>query len=504
MRDPKREQERAQRLDRRRFLVGAGGAALALPMLEAFAPRTAFAQTAAPPKRLIVVMHGHGRIIGNGHEGGDDWSPGAPGPLSAGVSPMLSELSDIRNELVTIDHIDNLSRHTTGHADGHFSASRTSLTARRMNGDGTASGPSIDYVAGLRLRASAAQRTALVFPATPTADNYYHASEFYGEAGSPPSTVSTHPRQAIETLFGPPVVTGPAPVKTLRERLTGRRGSILDAVARNYEGLRNQVSASDRLRLDQHASFIRTLETRFSGSGGGVTLESCSRPDEADVPTYTNTQISRGRLDHVVTPFQIENLVMSLACDVTRVASLHFQMGHDPTFSGEFAGPSPFDAGNDYHTMLHDTQDTTDPNGPALRTAFQHYTKMFKLLIQRLAAVQDTDGSRLLDNTLVLWVSDMGYGSSHYDFNIPVIMAGMRSAFPQGQGRHIAGPRRTTGDLYAQVLRMLGGSDTTFGDTGTLGSVSGLSTQGQLNAWSGFGWSYITASLGMHLGAIDL
>jgi len=31
-----------QRIDRRRFLVGAGGALLALPMLEAHAPRVAF------------------------------------------------------------------------------------------------------------------------------------------------------------------------------------------------------------------------------------------------------------------------------------------------------------------------------------------------------------------------------------------------------------------------------------------------------------------------------
>jgi len=34
-------------------------------------------------------------------------------------------------------------------------------------------------------------------------------------------------------------------------------------------------------------------------------------------------------------------------------------------------------------------------------------------------------------------------------------------------------PTQLAGDLYAQVLRMLSGSDTTFGSTGTLASAAG-------------------------------
>src|SRR5205823_3123215 len=42
-------------LSRRFFLRGAGGALLAMPLLESLLPRTAGAQAVTPPKRLIVV-----------------------------------------------------------------------------------------------------------------------------------------------------------------------------------------------------------------------------------------------------------------------------------------------------------------------------------------------------------------------------------------------------------------------------------------------------------------
>src|SRR3954469_20890055 len=108
----------SQRFDRRKFLFGASGAALALPMLEAFAPRTAHGQTVTAPKRVLFVVHPDGRVIGDGMVTNgvrqDLWSPGATTmnlPTSGAPSPMLAALEAIRNEIVTIDGIDNLIRH---------------------------------------------------------------------------------------------------------------------------------------------------------------------------------------------------------------------------------------------------------------------------------------------------------------------------------------------------------------------------------------------------------
>jgi hypothetical protein len=504
-----------QRIDRRRFLVGAGGAMLALPMLEAHAPRVAYGQTVAPPKRLVVVMHQHGRNVGNGLKDkagamNEAWSPLAKTgayPATGTLSQLLAALGDVRKEIVTIDGVDNLVRHLSNDTDGHLSSIRTCATCVPIKADKTGGGPSIDYVAGLRLRASAAQRLALVFPAGPYADEWrYEGNHFYGAGGTKPAVVNSNPATALLDLFGAATGTEPPPPKkTLHDRLLARRPSMLDSVAKSYEALRTKVSASDRDRLDQHAAFIRTLETRLAGGGPISTAEGCGRPDEKAIPTYAKEDTTRGNIDGKITPYQIENLVMSLACDVTRTATLHFDKGYDFTFQSEFTGDSPLGGANNWHGMVHGADQLASAPVPSLVTANQYFGKMFALLINRLAAVQDTDGSRLLDNTLVVWVSDMGYGSLHYNWNIPVVMAGMKSAFANGQGRHLVSPRRSLGDLYAQVLRMLGGTDTSFGTTGTIGSnLTSFGLSGPVEKQTAFDTNYITNALNLHLGALDL
>jgi hypothetical protein len=501
-----------QRIDRRRFLTGAAGSVLALPMLEATMPRLAFGQGAAPPKRLVVILHPHGRWVGNGTKTGaatqDNWSPlqqTGPYPATGNLSPALASLSEMRKELVTIDGVDNLVRHMVSDPDGHKPASLTCLTCARPTSTMKGGGPSIDFVAGERLRASGAQQSALVFPESAMDFPWrYAGTEFYRANGTPPTLVESNPAQAIQDLFGSLTMsTTPPPKPTLHDRLVSRRPSILDAVAKSYVALEKGVSAADRDRLAQHANFIQTLETRLGGGGGTALAKGCAKPDASLIPKYDPAANQRCDLDGQVTPWIIENLVMSLACDVTRVASLHFSNNNDPTYSSEFTGTSPFAGGNNHHAMVHDTPQLSATNAAPLTQAFQFHDKMALRLIKRLSEVTDTDGSRLLDNTLVLWVGDMGYGATHAVFNVPVVMAGMKSAFPKGQGRHVVLPQRhSLGDLYAQVLRMLGGSDMTFGATGKIGD-SGLSGDKGLNTYAGYP-GYITGNVPLHSGPLDL
>ena len=71
-----------KRLSRRTILRGAGGAAIALPFLEAMLPRRAHA--AAPPKRFIVMFSPNGTLPA--------WAP-TGSELTFQLSPILSPLS---------------------------------------------------------------------------------------------------------------------------------------------------------------------------------------------------------------------------------------------------------------------------------------------------------------------------------------------------------------------------------------------------------------------------
>ena len=81
-------------------------------------------------------------------------------------------------------------------------------------------------------------------------------------------------------------------------------------------------------------------------------------------------------------------------------------------------------------------------------------------------------------------------------------MAGMSGAFEQGQGRHVVHDRRSMGDLWAHVLRMLGGDDMTFGATGTLGELGASLGIGDLNLYAGH--PSLSADTPLHSGPLDL
>jgi hypothetical protein len=528
----KRDVLYGNKLDRRRFLFGVGGAALAIPMLESLLPRRAFAQAAPAPKRLIVVVHEHGRIVGGMGSGSltDWWSPGAdtmalPAPTSAPAAPgpsrMLAPLAPITNELVTIDGIDNVVRHAANDSIrsaqascGHFHANVTCLNCVLPKADQSGGSASIDYVLGSRLTAGTSIQPSIIFDAD--SGGFDNGSENFWGLNGTPSALATgagqwvDPADAISRVFAgfkmPNTGTAAPPTPTLAQRLQQNRRSVLDAVVKDFTALRATVSTADQARLDQHADFIRSLETTLGTTATGRPLQTCSPPNPKTAPDQSTAGKS-GDADNVATPAMINAMVQALACDLTRCAGLAFENSDDPSFPWLFAGGSPYSKAN-WHASIHEQA----PSQSDLRTGFQFYPQMFTLLVQTLAGMQDVDGSRMLDNTLVVWVSPMGYGSLHQCFNIPVVIAGGKNlpgAFPKGQGRHVVCPgRNSLGDLWAQVLRMFGGTEMTFGATGTLASYTRSSTLKTTCAQpfcGEYGYpGYIGPDTPLHSGPIDL
>ena len=92
---------------RRSFLRGAGGAAVALPMLPSLWPH-AHAGGGAPPRRLVVVVQPQGFIM-------DEWRPVGVG-TDFQLAPILSPLESLRDRIVVISGL--VGRATPPAADG--------------------------------------------------------------------------------------------------------------------------------------------------------------------------------------------------------------------------------------------------------------------------------------------------------------------------------------------------------------------------------------------------
>ena len=119
-------------LSRRTLLRGAGGVAIALPFLEAMAPRRALA--AGAPRRLLTFFTENGVV-------GSNWFP--TGTEKAWTMPVsLAPLMPHQGNLLVFEGLDHVAAGSNG-GGGHQRGKTAALTAQ-SNNNGRAAGISID------------------------------------------------------------------------------------------------------------------------------------------------------------------------------------------------------------------------------------------------------------------------------------------------------------------------------------------------------------------------
>jgi hypothetical protein len=231
--------------------------------------------------------------------------------------------------------------------------------------------------------------------------------------------------------------------------------SILDAVLEQYKTLSAQVGAADRAKLEEHAELIRQMEASLGAVTSG---ESCALPS---APTATDgaSVPQKGRL-------MTDLLVTSLACNLTRVATMQWA-DSESKFPLNF---DPLNLSDHHHGYQHDS--AFDPT--ALFKIYHWFSAEFAYLVERLAAIKEGDGS-LLDNTVVLWVSEIQAPPTHDQSNMPFVLAGGKNLGVK-RGRWLEVPSQPHNNLLTALLQLFGGSETTFGrpeyNTGVLAGLT--------------------------------
>ncbi len=448
---------------RRSFLKGAGGMAVGLPFLPSIA-RTAPAGSDDSPQRLIVLYQPQGMIM-------EEWLPTGTGS-DFELSPILSGLEPIREHVNILSGLDNRVPMMVNHHYGHTGTSKAMWTGLPMGYSLTpegnlnpnapepeniwemgAGGASVDQIIAQRMGAPTPYESlGLSIGRT----DYLQTVASFHTAREELLGLEPDPRVAFDRLF-----EGFDPgTPSALQRLRAARGSVLDAVAESYASTTMRASAADRIRLEAHAEKIRELELRFSngaGGGQGCALPQFSLPGNYD-PNHSD-------FDDVGAIAQIENAVMALACDMTRVVSIQYTHGQDNRFPW-LGHPFPFDNWEGWHGIFHIVPGgPTGREDPVVRAAMievmQWYASNFVHLVQRLAETPDGDGT-MLDNTLVVWASEFGDGDGHGSNNIPIVTAGNLCGTVE-TGRHLAFEDRTTNDLLVSMLNAFGHEETSFG-----------------------------------------
>lgn len=464
------------KLNRRAMLRGAGSVAIALPWLEVMGPqKTARAQaqsTVPKAKRFLGVYQPGGSVSYRGGRVTEKFLPtigtdGKPMTDSSGkplLSPILEPLQPVFSKVLIPK---GLSMTGIWHKIGgeqHQAGIVSLLTGVPQPGNlAYPQGPSLDQVLAKTLSKNGSSLQMAVRWATGTSNSQpapQNAMIFAEAAPHLPVPPSLDPQKLFRDLF----TSGAGADTATRNAEVARQKSILDLVKEDYQKAATIGSARDRQVLEQHAEEIRRLELSLEDliQVGGA----CQVPVHVDTTGYNPVQgTSMSPTTDTVIPavgkFMMDMMVMALACDVTAVGSFQWT---DTEAKHTFPW---LDLANHHHFYQHDGDNGSngefiDGYAPgACEKICNWYAQMHAHLLGKMDAVQMSEQSTLLDETLVFFGTELANPPTHDKENMPFLLAG---GGIQGGRVMDCGPSTPHNNLLVSIFNHFGDPRTTFGD----------------------------------------
>jgi hypothetical protein len=436
------------------------GAAMALPLLEAMAPATARAATAAPkpPVRMACIYFPNGVWQ-------KSWIPETAG-TDFQLPYSLEPLADFKSRLSILSGLDK--KNSRG-GDGHYAKTANFLTgepvAKTTGKDISAGGVSMDQLAASRL----GHLTPLpslelgIDPVISGIDSNVGYTRLYGSyiswrSASLPVAKEINPRFAYERLFG----AKDKPGRARRTRHDEDNRSLLDMVLRDAADLRARLGRDDQVKLDEYLESVRAVETRidftlkpdprdWKPENGGATLPA---PPAERAPVDFR--------EHVT--LMLDLMALAFQTDSTRVLS--FMFAND--VSGRNFSFLPGVPGG-HHDMSH--HENKEEKTKAYAEITRWHAGQLAYLLGKLDSIREGEGT-LLDHSMVLFGSSISDGNIHNPNNLPIVLAGGAGGAIK-TGQHIASPKETPlCNLYVSMLNAFGVPTAEFGDsTGAIGEL---------------------------------
>lgn len=436
----------------RRLFLGGAGTLVALPVMESLLPRSASAQSSADPKRFVcmksfstqLIKRWYPSMAGNGYQLKDDvysgnkadgttlltealgGGPYTQAPLrdfetATGISPILGpSLNPYLDKLTLIRGLDFLPsvNHNYGGLLGNFSSC---TAATPCDADGLESIPTIDQVLAYSDRfyqSTPALRALHISQGVEDAMSYSN----FGQPGGVVEQLKTrtNPLDVWNDVFATLMIPegdgdGPEP---------DPNAFLVDNVIDQYRELSKstRLSRADKDKLDQHISMLNEVQARLGGTG--MASLACMRPDE---PSSLNNNSGTDPSD-IAAKWDVflDLVVLALACDRTRIATIgvHKALGPGPdpddaTLAGHYHSEDA--SGGTWHGLAHEWD---NENSRRMLEGINAWItqEVFAKLVEKMDAVEESDGATLLDNSLVYWGNELGF--NHIAHSVPCLLAG--------------------------------------------------------------------------------
>lgn len=262
-----------------------------------------------------------------------------------------------------------------------------------------------------------------------------------------PATKEIYPARAYD------LIVGDGKVRELDR-------SILDQVLADASRLKKQIDAGDRAKLDEYLESIRDIEKRIDRAGREERLEgwrpSLSQPDMQRPPTDLPQNVP----DHM--RLILDLIVLAFQMDKTRIATCMLNNDLSQMNFGFLDGVQ----GSLHLDLTHNGRD------PALEAMYlktnQFHMQQCAYLLKRLKSIDEGERT-LLDNSLLMFCSNLFDGDKHQATQMPIVLAGQAGGSLK-TGRVLdyldkGDDNRRACSLYLSLMDRLGVTLPRFGDT---------------------------------------
>jgi hypothetical protein len=371
---------------RRRFLRGLG-VTLGLPLLEQNFLR---AESQTPPKRMLLISNNLGVLPQHFF----------PKDKGAGytLSPYLNELAAFKSDFTIFSGLSHPA--VTG---GHSTENCFLTAARDPTRSGFRNSISLDQFAAEKL----GQQTRFSTLNLGVNIDKANRSLSWTRDG-----VLLPAEDSPAALFRKMFLQGDANDVARNLKRLQDRGSILDAVRDDISGFQRNLGSNDKSRLDQYLTSVRELEQRLtlSGEWEQKTKPQTKTPEPKDIADkakfFPKIQL------------MLDMARLAFESDSTRIITLMVDGFATPVFEINEQQRTR----DGYHNLSHHGQSKEKLS--ELEKVDLQQMRHLRDLLTTLAATPSADGARLLDQTMVLYGSNLGDANIHNCTNLPILLAG--------------------------------------------------------------------------------
>ena len=415
------------RFNRRTLLRGAG-VAMTLPLLESIAPLRAQSTSTETPRRMICINNTLGLHTPNlfPTQTGRDYE----------LTPYLQAIREFRNDFTVFSGLSHPD------VDGGHPAELCYLTsAPHPRADNFKNTISLDQYAVEQLVPDTR------FESLGLASS--HTGLSFTRSGVP-IPAEQRPSSVFKNMF---VAGTPREINAQVQRL--KQGeSIMDTVLSEANDFQKGLGKQDQQKLDEYFSSVRQVEQKMLKAQDWARRSKPIVDAKQPIDINNNVEVvARVRL-------MIDLMHLALQTDSTRFITF--------ALNGFNAVPAIPGVTQDWHNLSHHGQDPAKL--AELRVIELQQMQLLGELLTKLKSTSEGGGT-LLDQTIVLFGSNLGNASSHDNKNLPIIVVG--GGFRHGQ--HLAfEPTKHPPlcNLYVQFLNRLGANVDSFGSSN--GTIPGF------------------------------